>query len=134
MRVEGLDAFQFQNSPRILQGLTTGKAGVLVPGGACQRELFPICAVNPICIIWIRLRPFPRRGQPPIIIEHYLAPYLQDDVILIDMEFDFKDAAAHGRYSDGIDALVHDLSKGGKLERLAICQNPLLFLTIHNAL
>lgn len=38
------------------------------------------------------------------------------------MEFDFKDTAVYGRYSDGINALVQDLSIGGKLERLAIFQ------------
>lgn len=129
-----LGTFQFQNSPHTLQGLTTGKAGVLIPGGACQRELFPICAVNPVCILWFRLGSFPRRGQPPIIIEQYLIPYLQDDVILIDMEFDFKNEGAYKRYSDGIDALVHDLSVGGKLERLAIFRTPLLFLMIHGVL
>lgn len=117
-----------------MQGLTTGKGVVLVPGGACQRELFPICAVNPVCILWLRLRTFPRRGQPPIIVEEYLIPYLQDDVLLIEMEFDFKSTAAYGRYSDGIDALVQDLSAGGKLERLAICQTPLLFQTTNGAL
>lgn len=55
-----------------------------------------------------------------MIIEQYLVPYQQDDVILIDIEFDFRDSAAYGRYSGGINALVQDLSMGGKLERLAI--------------
>lgn len=111
---------RFGNSPRTLQGLSSGTGKVLVPGGACQRELFPICAVDPVCIIWFRLKSFPRDGQPPLLIQHYLTPYLQKDVILIEIEFDFLDTAGYQRHRDSIDALVQDLSTGGKLERSAI--------------
>lgn len=51
-------------------------------------------------------------GSPPVLVYHHLKPYIPNNIVLVELEYDFSTTESSDRYIAARDALIERLIKG----------------------
>lgn len=54
----------------------------------------------------------PSDGSPAILVYHYLKPYIPNNIVLIELEYNFGSSAGRAQYDAAIKSIIKRLEKG----------------------
>lgn len=81
-------------------------------GGPSQRQVLPRCETVPIAVLAIRLSSMCDDGSPPRSVYHGMVSYLPDNMVYIDLPFNFSDSKGEEDYETRITRLAKRLKTG----------------------
>jgi hypothetical protein len=84
----------------------------MLTGMLSQREFMPVCSLDPLLIITIKLVLIPCDGLPPMLMYQNLYPYLHQNVEHVIISFDFSTPDSIGNYVQEPSPKGYDLATG----------------------
>jgi len=106
----------------VQQGFSSTNEPTPVLCMASQRDFAPICSAEPLAILSFRLSSIDGKGLPHNLVYHHVRPYLLQNIIKIDMPFDFSSQKGLKAYSQLVDKLVTRLTSGDlKRQTILFC-------------